>query len=146
MELRALTFKEDRQNELFQSEEARQLLEMYDQFYHKVGYHFPWVGYLIVGDDKVLGSCGFTGKPVNSQVEIAYWTFKENEGRGIASFACRELLSIAKKEDASLIITAKTAPQHNASTHILEKNGFEYRRVVQDEEIGDAWLWVCKKQ
>jgi hypothetical protein len=35
-------------------------------------------------------------------------------------------------------ITAKTAPQENASTKILRKNGFTFSKIVQDEEIGDA--------
>jgi hypothetical protein len=44
-----------------------------------------------------------------------------------------------------VIITAKTAPEHNASTKILEKNNFVFTEIVQDEEIGDAWLWTHNK-
>jgi RimJ/RimL family protein N-acetyltransferase len=77
-------------------------------------------------------------------VEIAYWTFNEFEGQGIASFACRELVKISQNADPNVIITAKTAPEHNASTKIVEKNGFVFTEVVQDEEIGDAWLWTLK--
>lgn len=49
-----------------------------------------------------------------------------------------------QKTDPQLLITAKTAPVHNASTKILQKNGFEFSGKVQDDEIGDAWLWVLK--
>lgn len=107
-----------------------------------MGYDFPWVAYLIIRNNQVLGTGSFTGKPRDGQVEIAYWTFKAFEGQGIASFACKELISIAKKENPNIVISAKTAPENNASTHTLEKNGFRHIKTVQDEEIGDAWLWI----
>lgn len=78
-------------------------------------------------------------------MEIAYWTFAEFEGLGIASHGCRELVSMARRADPGLTITAKTAPEHNASTKILTNNGFAFTGIVQDEEIGDAWLWTCRK-
>jgi len=145
MELRILKVNEDKQNEIFDTPDCQQLLEMYDAYYPKVGFHLPWVAYFIIKENQVVGSCGFTGKPDNEKVEIAYWTFKEFEGQGIASYACKELVAIARKENPNIIITAKTAPENNASTRILEKNGFLYSKIVQDEEIGDAWLWVRKK-
>lgn len=33
------------------------------------------------------GSCSFAGQPQNGGVEIAYWTFQEFEGQGMATFA-----------------------------------------------------------
>lgn len=128
------------------TEEVNQLIEMYRGFYPKIGFVLPWVGYFILKDKMVLGSCGFVGKPENNTVEIAYWTFKEHEGNGIASFACRKLINIAQSAEKEIIITAKTAPEKNVSTRILEKNNFIYKRVVQDKEIGDAWLWELQKK
>ena len=84
------------------------------------------------------------GQPKDGKVEIAYWTFKDFEGQGIASFACQELVTIAHQIDPSLTITAKTAPENNASTKILANNNFIFAEIVQDDEIGDAWLWVNK--
>lgn len=123
---------------------GQELLRMYKEYYPKVGFQIPWVGYLILDKDRTVGTCGFTMAPANGQVEIAYWTFPENEGKGIASWACNALIHIAEKENLSLRIVAKTAPEKNASTHILEKNGFVFQQVVQDAEIGDAWLWEKK--
>ena len=57
-------------------------------------------------------------------------------------FSCKELLSIAQQSDPKIITTAKTAPEYNASTKILQKNGFTFTEIVQDHEIGDAWLWT----
>ncbi|MBN3519768.1 GNAT family N-acetyltransferase [Algoriphagus lutimaris] len=144
MELRLLTGKENTEDSIFDSPDAKNLVKMYQDFYPTIGFNPPWVGYLIIKNNKVVGSCGFVGKPFDGQVELAYWTFKEFEGQGIASFACKGLIEIAQKEDPLVSLTAKTAPEENASTRILEKHGFEYSKVVQDEEIGDAWLWILK--
>ena len=93
-------------------------------------------------ENQILGYCSFVGPPQNGKVEIAYWTFKEFERQGVASFACKKLVSIAKQTDPNLEITAKTALEHNASTKILANNNFVFTQIVQDEEIGDAWLWI----
>ncbi len=57
---------------------------------------------------------------------------------------CKELVFIASQTDKYIRITAKTAPEHNASTRILEKNNFKFTRLVQDNEIGNAWLWTYR--
>jgi RimJ/RimL family protein N-acetyltransferase len=144
MNLRVIERHEDKTNEAYNSSECQQLLEAYEDFYPKIGFDLPWVGYFVMRDEKIVGSCGFVGRPKDGVVEIAYWTFKEFEGQGIASFACQELVSIAHKADQSVRVTAKTAPENNASTKILEKNGFVFKEIVQDHEIGDAWLWIRK--
>ena len=144
MNLQPITPEEDKTNKMYASADCQQLLKMYDGFYPKTGFILPWVGYFVINQDVIVGSCSFVGQPKDGKVEIAYWTFKEFEGQGIASFACKELLRIAYQTDSGLTITAKTAPEHNASTKILEKNNFVFTEIVQDEEIGDAWLWVHK--
>ncbi|MCB9232005.1 MAG: GNAT family N-acetyltransferase [Bacteroidia bacterium] len=144
MHLLAITLTEDRSDPLFASPGAMQLFEIYAEYYPQVGYQPPWTGYFIIHHHEVVGSCGFTGPPLDGRVELAYWTFQPHEGKGIASFACRELVQIAQKSDPQLLITAKTAPEHNASTQILQKNGFAFARIVQDHEIGDAWLWELR--
>ena len=144
MNLRPITLNEDKTNEIYASPACQQLLDMYDGFYPKIGFNIPWIGYFVVRQDEIVGSCGFVGQPKDGKVEIAYWTFKEFEGQGIASFACKELVTIAYQADPDLTITAKTAPEHNASTRILENNNFVCTEIVKDEEIGDAWLWTHK--
>lgn len=142
MILKPIALHEDKTNSLYASVDCQNLLNMYEEFYPKIGFHMPWVGYFIIKDEQVVGSCGFVGEPKDGSAEIAYWTFQEFEGQGIASFACKELVAIAYQADPNVTITAKTAPEHNASTIILEKNNFIFTRIVQDDEIGDAWLWV----
>lgn len=144
MELRVLQLQEDKKDKIFESTECQSLLEIYENYYPKIGFNLPWVGYLVVRQNQVVGSCSFIGQPVCGKVEIAYWTFKEFERQGVASFACKELISISQRADPKVIITAKTAPEHNVSTKILVRNGFIFTEIVQDEEIGDAWLWTFK--
>lgn len=145
MELRSIRVQEDKSNIEYASPDCQMLLGMYEDFYPIKGFNLPWVGYFVIKDDIIVGSCGFVGQPSDGKVELAYWTFKEFEGQGIASFACQELKKIAAQHDPSLTIIAKTAPEKNASTKILEKNDFVFTEIVQDEEIGEAWLWTHKK-
>ncbi|HMY84266.1 MAG TPA: GNAT family N-acetyltransferase [Saprospiraceae bacterium] len=142
MKLIPISLNEDKTNEAFASTDCQHLLRMYDDFYPQIGFNTPWIGYFVVRHNTIVGACSFVGQPQDGKVEVSYWTFKAFEGQGIASFACRELLNIAYKTDPGIIITAKTAPEHNASTKILENNHFVFTEIVQDHEIGDAWLWT----
>jgi ribosomal-protein-alanine N-acetyltransferase len=127
---------------IFSSADCQSVLKAYPAYYHNViGFHPPWIGYWVFRDEQIVGCCGYTGKPSVGKVEIAYGTFKEFEGQGIASFSCRELTKLAFETDSTLIVTAKTAPESNASVKILKRNGFEFSGIVQDDEIGDAWEW-----
>ncbi len=89
MNLRLITLNEDKTSEEYTSAECQELLNMYIDFYPKIGFNIPWVGYFVVRQDQIVGSCGFVGQPKDGKVEIAYWTFKDFEGQGIASFACQ---------------------------------------------------------
>jgi len=133
---------EDQSNPIYANPFCREIFKSYPAFYYKIGYNPPWIGYFVIGDNQVLGVGGFVGKPVDGRVEIAYGTSKEFEGKGVASFSCRELVKIAKKNDPGLSITAKTAPEMNTSARILKRNGFVFTGIVQDHEIGDAWEWI----
>jgi len=145
MELKPIELNIDKSETIYSSEDCQMLLNAYDDYYQKIGYNLPWVGYFVLRENEIVGSCGFTGKPKDGKVEIAYWTFKEHEGQGIASFSCKTLVGISRLTDPAITITAKTAPEHNASSKILQNNGFTFTEIVQDEEIGDAWLWTLQK-
>jgi RimJ/RimL family protein N-acetyltransferase len=133
--------QESYQAEKYASTVCQQVISATIDIYTHIGFHKPWVGYLVVDSDVIVGAAGFNGVPENNEVEISYFTFQEYEGKRYATFACRELIKIAKSQSPDLVIFAKTAPEENASTRILSKNGFVYQKVVQDHEIGDAWLW-----
>ena len=141
MKLSPIPLEPDSSNPLYQNENCQALISIYDDYYPKNGYEPPWTGYFIIKDEAIVGSCGFTKAPVDGVVEIAYWTFPEFEGQGIASFACGELIRMANEADPTVKVTAKTAPDENPSVTILKKHHFQQAGVVQDEEIGEAWLW-----
>ena len=145
MILRPLLIDEDKNQEIFANPACQEIFKSYPDYYFKTGYNPPWIGYFVIDDDKVVGVCGFTGAPKDGRVEIAYGTFKQYEGQGIASYSCRELISITVSADSKIIITAKTAPEENASVKILKRNGFVFTGMVQDEGIGDAWEWIKAK-
>jgi [ribosomal protein S5]-alanine N-acetyltransferase len=142
MELKPIALNIDKSEEMYRSENCQILLKMYEEYYPEIGYNLPWVGYFVINENQIVGCCGFKGQPNEGKVEIAYWTFQEFEGQGIASFSCKELVLISQQFNPTVIITATTAPEHNASTKILQNNGFTFTEIVQDHEIGDAWLWV----
>lgn len=125
----------------YDSDDCRNILEAYKDYYPTVGYHAPWIGYFIKSEDRIVGSCGFVSQPVGNRVEVAYMTFPQFEGQGVATYACGALVTLAWVTDPTLTITAKTAPEDNASTHILKRHGFRFIGVVPDHEIGDAWGW-----
>jgi [ribosomal protein S5]-alanine N-acetyltransferase len=130
----------------FQSDDCQSLLKVYPEYYNVIGFNPPWIGYFVYRDNRVVGCCGYTGKPVNGRVEIAYGTFKEFENQGVSTFSCQSLTALAIETDGEVTVTAKTAPEVNNSVRILKKNGFHYTGIVQDNEIGDAWEWVFLKE
>ena len=144
MTLKPIHIDEDKTKDIYANPSCQEIFKSYPDYYYKVGYNPPWIGYFVIWDERVVGVAGFTGQPKNDRVEIAYGTFKDYEGQGIASFSCIQLISIAKTADPAVIITAKTSPEHNASTKILQRNGFEFTGIVQDEEIGNAWEWIYR--
>lgn len=141
MTLRHISINENKTLAEYSSEECQKVLDIYNHYYTKFGFDFPWVGYFIIDDNKVVGTCGFNGPPKFGKVEVAYWTFHEFEGKGIGSYACKELVTIAQKSNAKMVITAKTKPQKNAATRILEKNGFNLVGVIRNEGYEDIWFW-----
>ncbi|GAB3997450.1 hypothetical protein GCM10028807_42700 [Spirosoma daeguense] len=130
------------ENELFQNLPDLEIaLPMTIEFYTKIGYTLPWIGYVAQLDDTLVGSAAFKGKPKDGRVEIAYGVFPQFQQKGIGSQICRALVSVALQTDPTVTITARTLPEANYSTRILEKNNFVHLGTIWDEEDGDVWEW-----
>lgn len=114
-------------------------------FYKKVGFQPPWVGYYAQLEGKLVGSAAFKGKPIDNKVEIAYGVFPQYQHQGIGTQICKQLVSIALVADSSVIITARTLPEENFSTKILRKNNFELLGTIWDEEDENVWEWQYNK-
>jgi len=111
-------------------------------FYTKVGFNKPWIGYFAVNNENVIIGCGgFKGKPKDGKIELSYSTFKKYEGQGIGTEICRQLVLLSLNTDPAIRITARTIGENNASTNILKRNGFECTGIVNDEEDGAVWEW-----
>lgn len=116
---------------------ARAMVELYA----RVGFEPPWIGYLARFDGELVGTCGFKSPPIDGRVELAYFTFPEFEGRGIATAMARELVRVARQRDATVAIAAQTLPERNASHRVLEKLGFTHVATLEHPEDGLVWEW-----
>ena len=101
----------------------------------------PWIGYVSISGGQLVGCGGFKGPPVDNRVEIAYGTLPELEGQGYATATARALIELAKSTDATVLVTAQTLPEPNASNALLKKLGFSFAGVVAHPEDGDVWEW-----
>lgn len=116
------------------------------EMYKTSGYQPPWIGYLAVHSGEYVGACAFKTPPIDGRVEIAYFTFPGNEGRGIATSMARCLIEIAKSQSHGVRICAQTLPERNASIRVLEKLGFQQVAEVDHPEDGKVWEWELLAQ
>jgi [ribosomal protein S5]-alanine N-acetyltransferase len=123
---------------------ARSVCEATAAVYRNTGFERPWIGYLALQDGQVVGTCAFKTPPHDGRVEIAYFTFREHEGKGIATQMARLLVQLAQDTDISIGIVAQTLPQENASTAILRKLGFDRIGMAHDSDVGEVWEWQMK--
>ena len=116
------------------------------QLYRQVGFAPPWIGYIAILDGQAVGTCSFKSPPKDNHVEIAYFTFPGNEGRGVGTGMARKLIEIARMAESKIVILAQTLPEENASTQILRKLGFAHRGTVAHAEDGNVWEWELVSQ
>jgi RimJ/RimL family protein N-acetyltransferase len=105
----------------------------------------PWMfGFAIreraTGD--TVGTCGFKSPPVDGVVEIAYGVNPDKQGRGFATEAAGALVAFALESERVTLVCAHTFAAHNASTRVLQKNGFHLVGPVIDPEDGEVWRWA----
>ena len=122
-------------------ESAEEVCQAMAALYQTSGFSPPWIGYLGWKEGVVVGTCAFKSAPRGGEVEIAYFTFPEHEGRGIATEMARSLVAMAHEADPKLAVTAQTLPEENASTAILRKLDFELLGTVRHPEDGPVWQW-----
>ena len=112
------------------------------EFYNRTVYAPPWVGYLALDGDAVVGTGGFVGPPEDNRVEIAYGTLSGHEGLGHAGRTAATLVAIARAARPGTEIYAKTLPEDGPSPAILRRLGFRRIGTAIDHEIGLAWAWL----
>jgi len=123
------------------TETAKEVCADTAKLYGKSGYTPPWVGYLCLIRENILGTCCFKSAPVKGRVEIAYFTFPGNEGRGVATSMAAGLIKIALETDPDVKIFAQTISEENPSTSILKKLGFKYTGEIIHPDGELVWEW-----
>ncbi len=110
----------------------------------------PWnYGFVLVPDvslsagrREAIGLASFKGPPDGEGlVEIAYGVVPGYQNRGFATEAAAALVEFALADPRVRQIRAHTMPAHNASTKVLERNGFKLQGPVIDPEDGEVWRW-----
>ena len=106
---------------------------------------WPWGSYLAIEGEarRLVGVCGFKGNPDDDgAVEIAYFTFPEEEGRGVATAVAAAMVKLARDAmPPPNVVRAHTLPEVNASGRVLIKAGFRRLGEVIDPEDGLVWRW-----
>jgi RimJ/RimL family protein N-acetyltransferase len=120
---------------------AQEILQATDGLYQQVGFALPWICYIAFLDDVAVGTCGFKSAPSQGRVELAYYTFPGNEGRGVATAMAAELVAMANRTDPAVTVAAQTLPERNASHRVLEKQGFSCVGPVEHPEDGLVLEW-----
>ncbi len=121
---------------------CQEMLKPTLEYYRKVGFASPWIGYFAFGNGQWVGTGAFKGAPQQGKVEIAYSTFPKHRHRGWGRAICAALLQIALQAKPIPAICARTRPELNFSTRILEANGFHWVGWVNDPEDGEVWEWI----
>ena len=125
---------------------CNETLGMCIEFYKKVGFNPPWICYYVKENNQLVGSAAFKGRPINNTVEISYGTMEHYRQQGIGTKICKQLVELSLATDPSVRITARTLPEKNYSTRILEKNNFVLLGFVNDPEDGEVWEWEFEKK
>ena len=120
---------------------AREVVHATVGLYATAGFTEPWIGYFAVRGSTLVGTCSFKSPPSNGRVEIAYGTFSDFEGQGVATFMAREIVAIAVSRAPELVVAAQTLPQPNASHRILERIGFRHVSTLDHPDDGEVWEW-----
>lgn len=92
--------------------------------------------FIIKSDGKFAGMIGLEGVSEDADsAELWYFLTSENEGRGIASSAVKEIEKYVAANKSLREIRARTAFGNVRSEHTLEKNGFESKRTSYNARL-----------
>jgi ribosomal-protein-alanine N-acetyltransferase len=97
--------------------------------------------FLDAGSDRVIGSGGFVGPPVDCVVEIGYEVAPAFRGLGFGTAAARALVQRAVASGEVDNVIAHTLAGPNASAGVLTSLGFEHVGDQEDPEVGTVWEW-----
>ncbi|HEY1353467.1 MAG TPA: GNAT family N-acetyltransferase [Ktedonobacteraceae bacterium] len=89
-------------------------------------------------EERIVGSIGYQHLDrQNRKVELGYWLGSAYQGRGIATRACRALVSYAFEQLGLNKVEIRCATGNRRSCAVAERLGFVREGVIRDEE----WLY-----
>jgi len=101
--------------------------------------------YFIEIEAQIIGCCGFKSAPSHGRVEIGYHVVPQAQGLGAATFAVKQLCHIAFAADLVETVFATIAANNAASLHVVQKNGFSYKKLITDEDGDQLECWEFDK-
>ena len=82
--------------EFLSNPDCKDSINMTSDFYKKIGFNPPWIGYYASIDGQLVGAAAFKGKPRDGKVEIAYGTFPQFQQQGVANGLLRRAQPVGK--------------------------------------------------
>jgi hypothetical protein len=77
MQLIPIKEKLEENEEFLHDPSCLETLQMTIDFYKRIGFVLPWIGYLAKENNEWVGSGGFKGQQVGGTIEIAYGVFEK---------------------------------------------------------------------
>lgn len=108
-------------------------------------YGFGRFAVILKSENKFLGFSGLKYLPDLDSVDLGYRLRKDYWGKGYATESARASLDFGFNELKLPKIIALALPGNKASTHVMDKLGFEYDKMVVDEGI-EAMQYVKFRQ
>ena len=108
------------------------------------------LGYFKIYNDQniFIGDCKLEKyRHDTSLLEIGYILKKEFWGKGYGSLICKELLTLAEKNEPDMNIIGNIDPENIASKRLLEKSGFRsYKTDIIDGMLTESLILVRKSE
>lgn len=117
------------------------VLEMLAALSARIGTGHVPNAWMVVENGCVAGLLTLVTEPVERAVTIGYGVAESHRGRGLASGAVRELLTLLRGDDRVDAVLAETSTENPASQHVLRVNGFAQTGLRTDPEDGDLICW-----
>jgi len=121
--------------------EAAEVLTSTAARYQALGFEPPWTGYLAFRGERCVGGCGFTAAPRENRVEITWVSFRADPSGAVATQMARTLIRIATAALPGLAVTARTRPEEDPSTRILQTLGFARTGELPEPGRDSSWEW-----
>jgi [ribosomal protein S5]-alanine N-acetyltransferase len=122
-------------------QELAGLLELYVKWLRDdpsmLGYG-PWIA--IAREERVaVGSAGFVGRPKDGELELGYGIAEAHRNRGYATEAAAALLAWGLAQPGVERVIARSAPENEPSTRVLEKIG-----MTPEGAEGELGRWASR--